>query len=970
MAPSSLASLFGTDLSQQTLLGGLDADGNLPLRLNGVTVWIDGRPAPLLFVSPTQINFLVPAETPRGQVGVSVTRDEAVAPAQPQMTVQVETVAPAIFQIGVLLHPDRAAAIDAVTYQPGPIVSLQEGGQETSGTYVSLYGTGIRGSHEVSVQLTDRTGNVSRTAALYAGPAPAFLGLDQVNFRVPSELEGAGVVQLRLWLNGQFSNAVSLDLSQVPSPHYESGEYFISAFAGTGSAGFAGDGEASSVALLQSPQDVALARDGSLLIADTGNRVIRRVSPQGKITTFAGTGQEGSDGDGGLAINASFRTPVSVATDGLGNTYVADAADHRVRKIDSHGVIRNFAGVGVSGFQGDGGAAASAWLSSPYGVAVNPLGSVLIADTGNNRVRLVTSDGLIQTIAGTGEPGDSGDAGPAIGAKLDGPTSIAVSKLFTIFLTDSGNRKVRRIDGNGLIYTVVDDPNADSDQGAPLSVTLDPNEQLVLSDARDHHLVVFGLDNQMHPLAGQDWPGPMGDGGPALQAELHSPGGSETNPFGDIFLADAANHKVRVLWRKLGDLAASCGQAVEMAFVPPVVLGGEAVSGLVRLNCPVEADVTVILSSDTPGVPAPASVTIPAGEVVGTFELPTIPVEFPVEVQVTGQGGGGTTTGSVTILPGDGPQIRSLTVTATSVVGGQSTVGRISLGAPAPAGGLLVRLASSDPKATVLSEVLIPEGSIGAEILILTEQVDEPLLVIISGETGDLSASGTLLILPSGDGQDEDYHLVSLVLDSPTVLGGVSATATVTADKPAPEGGLTVFLSANTPLISLARTVVIPEGQTAVTFQVQTFAVDKALSVTLLATHGNTVRASLALQAELGPGQGQISGLTLAPTAVTGGQPSTGTVTLGAPAPAGGVLVSLSSGNASASVPGSLVIPQGQTTGQFTVTTTTVSTQQVAQITAASANTVNAALTINAPTAGQGQIAGLALAPTAVTGGQ
>ncbi|MEZ5361746.1 MAG: hypothetical protein R2748_05210 [Bryobacterales bacterium] len=110
--------------------------------------------------------------------------------------------------------------------------------------------------------------------------------------------------------------------------------------------------------------------------------------------------------------------------------------------------------------------------------------------------------------------------------------------------------------------------------------------------------------------------------------------------------------------------------------------------------------------------------------------------------------------------------------------------------------------------------------------------------------------------------------------------------------------------------------------------------------------------------------------MALAPTSVTGGQPSTGTVTLSAAAPAGGILVNLSSDNGNATVAASLVIPEGQTTGQFTVTTATVGSQQTAQITAASANTVNAALTINAPTAGQGQIAGLALAPTSVTGGQ
>ncbi|MCB1022610.1 MAG: hypothetical protein KDC27_21955, partial [Acidobacteria bacterium] len=201
------------------------------------------------------------------------------------------------------------------------------------------------------------------------------------------------------------------------------------------------------------------------------------------------------------------------------------------------------------------------------------------------------------------------------------------------------------------------------------------------------------------------------------------------------------------------------------------------------------------------------------------------------------------------------------------------------------------------------------------------------------------------------------------------VTGGQPSTGTVTLSAAAPAGGILVNLSSNNANATVPASLVIPQGQTTGQFTVTTTTVASQQTAQINAASANTVNAALTINAPTA-GQGQIACLALAPTAVTGGEPSTGKVTLSAAAPAGGILVNLSSNNANATVPGSLVIPQGQTTGQFTVTTTTVASQQTAQITAASANTVNATLTINAPTAGQGQIAGLALAPTAVSGGQ
>ncbi|MEZ4364920.1 MAG: hypothetical protein R2939_01370 [Kofleriaceae bacterium] len=277
----------------------------------------------------------------------------------------------------------------------------------------------------------------------------------------------------------------------------------IDAAAGTGAYGFGGDGEAAVAARLAYPRGVAVDLAGNVYIADTSNQRVRRVAAAtGIITTIAGTGVDGFAGDGGQATAARLRYPAGVTVDLDGNVFIADTDNHRVRRVAAAtGVITTVAGVGTSGSAGDGGAAVSAQLTSPSGLAVSSDGDLYIADRGNHRVRCVDgATGIITTVAGTGMVGGSGDGGPAIGATLAGPADVTVAGDGTLYIADSQDHRVRRVDaGTGLIATV----------------------------------------------AGTGTEGVGGDGGPAVQAELAAPAGVAVDAAGTIYVADMNNSRVR-----------------------------------------------------------------------------------------------------------------------------------------------------------------------------------------------------------------------------------------------------------------------------------------------------------------------------------------------------------------------------------------------------------------------------------------
>ena len=219
----------------------------------------------------------------------------------------------------------------------------------------------------------------------------------------------------------------------------------VTTVAGTGVKGSTGDGGPATSAALNTPQGVAVDDSGAVYISEFYGARVRRVAPDGTITTFAGTGTEGFSGDGGLATSARLRWPVGLAIGRDGSVYIADYANHRVRRVAPDGVITTVAGTGAKGSGGDGGPAVAAQLDSPAGLAVGSDGTVYVSEFGGDRVRAISPAGTISTVAGTGAPGGDGDGGPAGAATLQEPIGLALSRRGDLHIADSANHRVRRI---------------------------------------------------------------------------------------------------------------------------------------------------------------------------------------------------------------------------------------------------------------------------------------------------------------------------------------------------------------------------------------------------------------------------------------------------------------------------------------------------------------------------------------------
>jgi DNA-binding beta-propeller fold protein YncE len=233
----------------------------------------------------------------------------------------------------------------------------------------------------------------------------------------------------------------------------------ISLVAGRGVAGYLGDGGPATLAQLDGPTGVAVDAAGGILVVDASNRV-RRIA-YGTITTVAGSGVAGhvSQGlplpdDGGPALDAQLNDPIGVALDHEGNILIADALYHRIRRVTPDGTITTIAGNGIPQFWGDGGPATAASLQYPTGVAVDHDGNVFIADAANHRIRRIDPDGTITTVAGRGGAGFTGDGGPATEAELHKPTGVVVSRKGELFIADEYNHRIRRVGTHGRISTV------------------------------------------------------------------------------------------------------------------------------------------------------------------------------------------------------------------------------------------------------------------------------------------------------------------------------------------------------------------------------------------------------------------------------------------------------------------------------------------------------------------------------------
>jgi sugar lactone lactonase YvrE len=356
---------------------------------------------------------------------------------------------------------------------------------------------------------------------------------------------------------------------------------------GFGAGSFSGDGGPATDAQLAEPLDVAVDAAGNLFIADWRSHRVRRVkAATGVTTTVAG----GGVGDGGPAISASLRSPSGVAVDALGNLFIADGGNNRIGRVDdATWVIATVAG-GTSGFSGDGGPATSASLNVPSGVALDASGNLFIADRDNNRIRRVDGvTGVITTVAGSGATGlaagsFSGDGGPATSASLNSPRGVAVDALGNLYIADGRNNRIRRVDGaSGIITTVAGNgtsgffgdggPGTSASLSGPTGVTVDASGNLFIADTRNNRIRrVDGATGVITTVAGDGASGFSGDGGPATSASLNRPGAVAVDASGNLLIADARNHRIR-----RGD--AATGVITTVAGSGPTGFGGGSFSG-------------------------------------------------------------------------------------------------------------------------------------------------------------------------------------------------------------------------------------------------------------------------------------------------------------------------------------------------------------------------------------------------------
>ena len=307
--------------------------------------------------------------------------------------------------------------------------------------------------------------------------------------------------------------------------------------------------------LLQ-PTSVAYDATGNLYFAESRNHVIRRVDMAGQLTTVAGTSVQGFGGDGGPATAAELDSPRGVALDAQGNLYIADTHNHRIRCVDAvtH-QIRTLAGTGLGSFSGDGGPAVAASVNTPMGLALDGSNHLYIADSGNNRLRVVDlSTGLITTIAGTGQQGFSGDNGPAVAATFNAPSGLAADNFGNIFISDTGNHRIREVSSaTRKVVTLAGDGSSGVRLSRPEGLSLDLKGGLLISDAGTNCIYLFNLaSGRLSIVAGQGQQAFQGDQGLATLAMLDSPDGVAFDPGGLITVADTNNGRLRQISSESG----------------------------------------------------------------------------------------------------------------------------------------------------------------------------------------------------------------------------------------------------------------------------------------------------------------------------------------------------------------------------------------------------------------------------------
>jgi uncharacterized protein (TIGR03437 family) len=352
-------------------------------------------------------------------------------------------------------------------------------------------------------------------------------------------------------------------------------QYTLSTVAGTGTAGYSGDGGNALFGQFSDPLRLALDSAGNVYVTDLGNHAIREISVGGTVTTIAGNGSPGYSGDGGQALGAQLASPHDIAIDGANNLYIADTGNARVR-IVSRGTINTFAGTGVRGVEGanlgDGGQAANAQFIEPTGVAVDPSGNVYISDVGNATVRKVTPNGIITTFAGTGSlsfGGFTGEGGPATQALLGQPYSLTTDSAGNVYIVDIGLSRLFRVGSDGLIHTV----NADF---VAENCVVDAAGNIYTAAYTNNTVQEIIPNGTTLWIGGNGISGYVGDGQVATSGSMGNPYGVAVDNTGHVYVAEGLNAVIRELTPVPFSIGAVSNAATNQPFVAPLSGTGDA----------------------------------------------------------------------------------------------------------------------------------------------------------------------------------------------------------------------------------------------------------------------------------------------------------------------------------------------------------------------------------------------------------
>lgn len=306
------------------------------------------------------------------------------------------------------------------------------------------------------------------------------------------------------------------------------------------------------------PYGLALTSNNNILVGENFSYLLRGVNQKGIIKKIAGTGRRGYSNDGQAALTAEVDFPSAIAQDSQGNIYIADFGNHRIRKIDAQGIITTIAGNGTPGYSGDGGPATSAQINSPSGLAIDSQGNIYFTEYNNHILRKVDPQGNISTAAGTGTSGCSADPGVITTCRFSFPHGVAIDNNGLIYVVDAGNHKIRRVNGStGTICTVVgtgslgysgDGGSANSAQlNWPHGMAFDAAGNMYISDTDNHRIRKVDTNGTITTYAGTGNRGFSGDEGSPLLADIGGPIGIAVDSTGAVYFTDSFNNRIRVI---------------------------------------------------------------------------------------------------------------------------------------------------------------------------------------------------------------------------------------------------------------------------------------------------------------------------------------------------------------------------------------------------------------------------------------